>query len=98
MWKKRIADPRILRLIRKWLKAGVYEEGQGKETEVGTPQGSGISPLLPQWTGDFDSLTVTILYSVFIDFIIQRELEKISRQQFNLPARRKFAQQLAWWL
>jgi RNA-directed DNA polymerase len=42
----RIADPRMLRLIRKWLKAGVCEEGQWKETEVGTPQGSGISPLL----------------------------------------------------
>ncbi len=44
--EERIADPRILRLIRKWLKAGVCEEGQWKETEVGTPQGSGISPLL----------------------------------------------------
>lgn len=42
----RIADPRILRLIRKWLKAGICEEGEWKETEVGTPQGSGISPLL----------------------------------------------------
>lgn len=44
--EQRIADPRILRLIRKWLKAGVWEEGEWKETEVGTPQGSGISPLL----------------------------------------------------
>jgi group II intron reverse transcriptase/maturase len=42
----RVADPRILRLIRKWLKAGVMEEGQRSETEMGTPQGSGISPLL----------------------------------------------------
>jgi group II intron reverse transcriptase/maturase len=42
----RVADPRILRLIRKWLKAGVMEEEQWEETEVGTPQGSGISPLL----------------------------------------------------
>ena len=44
--EQRIADPRILRLIRKWLKAGVMEEGQWKATEVGTPQGSSISPLL----------------------------------------------------
>ena len=44
--EERIADPRILRLIRKWLKAGVMEDGEWKETEVGTPQGSGISPLL----------------------------------------------------
>jgi RNA-directed DNA polymerase len=42
----RIADRRILRLIRKWLKAGVLEEGKWVETEVGTPQGSVISPLL----------------------------------------------------
>jgi group II intron reverse transcriptase/maturase len=42
----RVADPRILRMIQKWLKAGVMEEGQWSETEVGTPQGSGISPLL----------------------------------------------------
>src|SRR5207244_4811869 len=42
----RVADPRILRLIQKWLKAGVMEEGQWSETEVGTPQGAVISPLL----------------------------------------------------
>ena len=42
----RIADPRVLRLIRKWLKAGVMEDGEWKATEVGTPQGSSISPLL----------------------------------------------------
>lgn len=42
----RVADPRILRLIQKWLKAGVMEDGQWRETEEGTPQGSGISPLL----------------------------------------------------
>src|SRR5580700_2332665 len=42
----RIADRRILRLIRKWLKAGVSEDGQWSETKVGTPQGAVISPLL----------------------------------------------------
>jgi group II intron reverse transcriptase/maturase len=42
----RVADPRILRLIRKWLKAGVVEEEQWSETEEGTPQGASISPLL----------------------------------------------------
>jgi RNA-directed DNA polymerase len=42
----RIADPRILRLIRKWLRAGVSEEGQWSKTTVGTPQGSVVSPLL----------------------------------------------------
>jgi retron-type reverse transcriptase len=42
----RIADRRILRLIQKWLKAGVSEEGEWTETKVGTPQGAVVSPLL----------------------------------------------------
>src|SRR5450755_69194 len=42
----RVADPRMLRLIQKWLDAGVMEEGEWKDTEMGTPQGSVISPLL----------------------------------------------------
>ncbi len=42
----RIADPRILRLIRKWLKAGVIDEGKRIASERGTPQGAVISPLL----------------------------------------------------
>ena len=42
----RIADPRILSLIRMWLEAGVLESNELHETERGTLQGSGISPLL----------------------------------------------------
>lgn len=42
----RIADRRILRLIRNWLKAGVIEGGCRIEAEKGTPQGAVISPLL----------------------------------------------------
>ena len=42
----RVADLRILRLIQKWLKAGVSEDGQWSETKIGTPQGAVISPLL----------------------------------------------------
>src|SRR5215472_10285854 len=42
----RIGDRRILRLIQKWLRAGVLEDGQWSEAEKGTPQGSVISPLL----------------------------------------------------
>jgi group II intron reverse transcriptase/maturase len=42
----RIQDQRIVRLIQKWLKAGVMEQGQWHETEEGTPQGSVISPIL----------------------------------------------------
>jgi len=42
----RVADPRVLGLIQKWLKAGVSEEGHWSETKVGTPQGAVASPLL----------------------------------------------------
>jgi RNA-directed DNA polymerase len=42
----RIGDPRVIRLIRKWLKAGVLEDGSWAPTESGTPQGSVISPTL----------------------------------------------------
>lgn len=44
--QRRVADPRLLRLIRKWLTAGVSEDGEWSETTVGTPQGAVISPLL----------------------------------------------------
>ena len=62
MIERRIADPRILRLIRKWLNAGVIEDGEWSETETGTPQGAVISPLLgniylhyvvDQWTSQW---------------------------------------------
>jgi len=42
----RVADNRVLRLIGKWLKAGVSEDGEWSETKVGTPQGAVVSPLL----------------------------------------------------
>jgi group II intron reverse transcriptase/maturase len=42
----RISDRRINRRIRKWLKAGVMEEGKRMSTEAGTPQGAVASPLL----------------------------------------------------
>jgi group II intron reverse transcriptase/maturase len=41
----RIADRRMLRLLKKWLRAGVSEDGEWSATKVGTPQGAVISPL-----------------------------------------------------
>jgi RNA-directed DNA polymerase len=41
-----VADRRILRLIRKWPKAGVSEDGQWSETKLGPPQGAVASPLI----------------------------------------------------
>jgi group II intron reverse transcriptase/maturase len=42
----RIADRRVLRHIKKWLNAGVLEDGTWRQLEEGTPQGASISPLL----------------------------------------------------
>jgi RNA-directed DNA polymerase len=46
MLKHRVADRRVIRLIQRWLKAGVLEQGQVSVSEQGTPQGAVISPLL----------------------------------------------------
>jgi len=53
----RVADPRILRLIRKWLRAGVSEEGEWSEMKVGTPQGALISLLLA---------------NIYLDYVLDR--------------------------
>ena len=42
----RIADKRILRYIKRFLRAGIQEDGRHKASEKGTPQGGVISPLL----------------------------------------------------
>jgi len=42
----RISDPKVKKLLRQWLKAGVMEEGVVRDTELGSPQGGVISPLL----------------------------------------------------
>jgi group II intron reverse transcriptase/maturase len=42
----RVADRRVLRLIKKWLNAGVLEDGKRTQSEVGTVQGGSVSPLL----------------------------------------------------
>jgi group II intron reverse transcriptase/maturase len=46
MLKERIADNRLLKLIERMLKSGVVDEGKWSRTEVGTPQGAVISPIL----------------------------------------------------
>src|SRR5258708_36820687 len=44
--QSRVADRRVVKLVRKWLEAGVMEDGVRRETVTGTPQGGVISPLL----------------------------------------------------
>lgn len=62
----RIADRRVLRLIAKWLRAGVSEDGQWSKTTVGSPQGAVISPLLA---------------NVYLHYVLDQWVQRWRRQQ-----------------
>ena len=88
----RIADRRMLRLLKKWLKAGVSEEGQWSPTTVGTPQGAVISPLyanvflhyvLDLWINDWRQRHATgevIMVRYADDFVIGFREESDARK------------------
>ena len=66
MLAHRIADPRVLRLIGQWLRAGILEKGVYADTVEGTPQGAGISPLLA---------------NVFLHYVLDLWVEQWRRRQ-----------------
>jgi RNA-directed DNA polymerase len=72
MVEHRIADPRILRLIRQWLEVGVLENGVYAETVEGTPQGAGISPLLA---------------NIFLHYVLDLWVQQWTRRAATRPMR-----------
>jgi len=87
LMKKRISDRRILKLIRKFLRAGVLEEGEVRSTNTGTPQGGVLSPLLANiYLNYFDKVwkercsNIGVLVRFADDYVVLCRNEKDSQE------------------
>jgi RNA-directed DNA polymerase len=98
----RIADQRVLRLIGKWLTAGVIEDGEWSQMQEGAPQGASVSPLLAnvylhyvfdlwaRWWRSRYAHGDVIIVRFADDFIVGFEHER-DAQRFQTDLRGRFA-------
>ncbi len=97
----RVADRRVMRLIQKWLNAGVLEDGTQTQSEEGTPQGGSVSPLLAniylhyvfdlwvQWWRRTRARGDIIVVRYADDFIVGFQ-HKSEAEQFLMDLRERF--------
>jgi RNA-directed DNA polymerase len=78
----RVGDPRLISLIRRWLKAGILEDGEIHPNENGTPQGGWISPLLSN------------LYLTEVDIMLERAKETTRCGKYTYIEYARFADDL----
>lgn len=85
--EKRISDRRVLKLLRKWLEAGVMEDGEVRSALAGTPQGGVISPLLANiylheldriWSSKCTELGVLVRYAD--DFVVMCRTQAAAKE------------------
>jgi len=99
----RVADRRVVRLVQKWLKAGVLEEGKRVESEIGTVQGGSISPLLSNiylhytldlWVRQWRQRHARgeIIFVRFADDFVAGFQHRYEAEQFLAELRDRFAQ------
>jgi group II intron reverse transcriptase/maturase len=101
--ERRVADVRVLRHIKKWLNAGVMEQGRKTESKVGSPQGSSISPMLAniylhyvldQWAHEWrrERVRATAIIVRWADDFIDGFEHREEAEQFLVELRERLAE------